>query len=105
MLLEVGFVYGLWQFFFNGTHQLMVYADDVNSLGKNINIIKKNKEALSNAGKDVSLEHRETKYLLTPHQTAVWNQKIKILNKPLKMCCKIPAFGNSNKSKLHSWRN
>jgi hypothetical protein len=49
----------------------MVYADDVNSLGKNINIIKKNKEALSNAGKDVSLEHRETKYLLTPHQTAV----------------------------------
>jgi hypothetical protein len=30
----------------NGAHQLLVYADDVNLLGKHTNIIKKNTKAL-----------------------------------------------------------
>jgi hypothetical protein len=30
----------------NGTHQLLVYDDDINLLGEDINIMKKSKEAL-----------------------------------------------------------
>jgi len=30
----------------NGTHQLMIYADDINSLGDNISTIKGNTESL-----------------------------------------------------------
>jgi hypothetical protein len=40
----------------NGTHQLLVYADDVYLLVDNINTIKKKNKALIDASKEVSLE-------------------------------------------------
>jgi hypothetical protein len=40
----------------NETHQLLVYADDINLLGEDINIIKKNAEALLDASKGIGLE-------------------------------------------------
>jgi hypothetical protein len=48
----------------NGTHQLLVYADDVNLLGDNIDPIKKNTETLIDASKAVGLEINieKTKY-------------------------------------------
>jgi hypothetical protein len=50
----------------NGTHQLLVYADDVNLLGDNIDGIKKNIETLIEAIKEVGLEvnAEKTKYIL-----------------------------------------
>jgi hypothetical protein len=40
----------------NGTHQLLIYADDVNLLGDNIDTIKRNTQTLTDASKAIGLE-------------------------------------------------
>jgi hypothetical protein len=67
----------------NVTHQLLVYADDVNLPGDNIDTIKKNTETLTDSSKDVGLEIKseKTKYmLLSRHQNAVKIHDIKTAN-------------------------
>jgi hypothetical protein len=50
----------------NGTHQLLVYADDVSILGGSIHTVKENAEALIVASKEIGLEVNadETKYIV-----------------------------------------
>jgi hypothetical protein len=67
----------------NGTYQLLVYADDVNLLGDNIDTIKKNK-TITDASKEVGIEVNveKTKYmLLSRRQNAKQNHDIKIANR------------------------
>jgi hypothetical protein len=61
-----------------GAHQLLVYADDVNLLCENMNIINKTWECMNlrNTSKEVGLEMNDDKtmHILTSHhQNAVYN--------------------------------
>jgi hypothetical protein len=50
----------------NGTHQLLAYADDINTLGGSVRTVKKNAEALVAAVKEIGLEinANKTKYMV-----------------------------------------
>jgi hypothetical protein len=50
----------------NGTDRLLVYADDVNLSGRSVYTIKKNRDALVVASKDIGLEGNadKTKYMV-----------------------------------------
>jgi hypothetical protein len=53
----------------NGTHQIFVYADDINLLGDSINKTKENIKILLKASRDVGLEinTEKTKYMTKSH--------------------------------------
>ena len=48
----------------NGTYQLLVYANDVNILGRSIHIFEKNTEALVFAHKEIGLEVYADKHMI-----------------------------------------
>jgi hypothetical protein len=68
----------------NGTHQLLVYADDVNLLGDSVNTVEENSETLLEASRDIGLEinAEKTKYMImSRHPNSGQNQNISIANK------------------------
>jgi hypothetical protein len=65
----------------NGSHQLLSYADVVNLLGDNIDIIKQNTQTLLDASKEGGLDinaEKTTYMLLSCHQKAGQNYDIKV---------------------------
>jgi hypothetical protein len=82
----------------NGTHQLLVYADDMNLLRDNINTAKKNKETLFDSSNGVGLQVNAEKtkcMLLSRHKNHIIISRQ--LTDPMK-CSRIQIFANdSNK--------
>jgi len=67
----------------NGTHQLLVYADNVNTLGGSVDTVKENAEALIVASKEIGLEVNadKTKYMaMSQYQNAGKSHSIKTDN-------------------------
>jgi hypothetical protein len=67
----------------NGTHQLLVYADDVNILGGSVHTVQGNAEALVAASKEIGLEVNcdKTRYVvMSGEQNAGRSHSIKIDN-------------------------
>ena len=58
----------------NGTHQLLVYADNVNLLWDNTNTIKAETETSTDASRHIGLEviAKKTKYMLLSHHQSMY---------------------------------
>jgi hypothetical protein len=80
----------------NGTHELLASADDVNPLGDEADIIKKNTETLIDNEVGLEVNAEKTKYmLLSCHQNAEQNHDIKIANLSFENAAQFRYFGTT----------
>jgi len=89
----------------NGTPQLLVYADYVNMLGPSVHTVKKNREALAVASKEIILERNveRTKYMvMSGEQNAVQNHNRQLDNKSFERMERFKYLATSLTSKNSS---
>jgi hypothetical protein len=82
----------------NGTHQLLVYADDDNLLSDSVNTINENSETLLEASRDIGLEinAEKTKYMImSRHPNSGENQNIRIANGSFEKVAKFRYLGTT----------
>jgi hypothetical protein len=82
----------------NGTHQLLIYADDVNLLGDSVNTMKDNSETLLEASRDIGLgiNAEKTKYMImSRYPNSGQNKNIRIANEWFEKVAKFKYLGTT----------
>jgi sorting nexin-29 len=90
----------------NGTHQLLVYADDVNLLGDSVDAIEESSETILEASRDTDQEinAEKTKYMImSRHPNSGQNQNIWTANESFENVAKFKYLGATltNQNDIH----